>query len=149
MRKALIPTFILVFICFVNKIHSQSQNDFDRFSMATFEEIFVKEFFTFKSILVPTDEILELRGQTLILTGYYIPVATKDNSIIISKTPFASCFFCGVGGLETVAEIRLKSEKIPSFKADQKITVSGQLQLNTEDWEGLSFILENAEFLSY
>lgn len=123
------------------------QESWASFENAEFKEIFVEEFFSFKSLLNPTDSIMNLEGKTFEITGYYIPVATKDNSIILSKTPFASCFFCGSAGQETVIDVRLKKATKQNYVADHKITVSGRLLINAEDWETLSFILVDAEIL--
>ena len=40
-------------------------------------------------------EIRALEGREVTLTGHYLPLDLKGNSIIISKFPYASCFFCG------------------------------------------------------
>ena len=141
--KSLVTILLLVLGQFLS-VNAQEQNDWSKFESAAFKEIFVKEFFSFKSLLVPTDEIMALEGETLEITGYYIPVATKDNSIILSKTPFASCFFCGSAGQETVIDVRLAKESSRNYIADHKIKVSGILRINSEDWETLSFRLENA-----
>ncbi len=124
-----------------------AQNDWNLFAEAEFKDVFVKEFYAFKSLLVPTTEITELEGRELVITGFYIPVATKDNSIILSKTPFASCFFCGSAGQETVIDVRLKKSTSRNYIADDKIKVKGTLKINSEDWETLSFILEDAEIV--
>jgi hypothetical protein len=140
----------LVVFLFALSFHAigQDRNDWILFEHATFKEVFVKEFFTFKSLLTPDESIEKLEGDELVIIGYYIPVATKDNSLILSKTPFASCFFCGSAGQETVIDVRLKKEAPRNYLADDKIKVRGRLQLNTTDWETLSFILLDAEILT-
>ncbi|GLR18064.1 hypothetical protein GCM10007940_26790 [Portibacter lacus] len=138
-----IIVFLSLILCSVSS-YGQERNDWILFEEATFKEIFVKEFFTFKSLLNPDEDILKLEGQELWITGYYIPVATKDSSIILSKTPFASCFFCGSAGQETVIDVRLRKAPPRNFVADDKISVKGVLKLNTSDWETLSFILEES-----
>ena len=90
---------------------------------------------------------MALAGKDFVITGYFIPVATKDNSIILSKTPFASCFFCGSAGQETVIDVRLSSPSTRNYIADDKIKVRGTLRINAEDWETLSFILEEASIV--
>ena len=124
-----------------------SQENWESFEGASFKEVFVKEFFSFKSLLDPTEEIMALAGKDFVITGYFIPVATKDNSIILSKTPFASCFFCGSAGQETVIDVRLSSPSTRNYIADDKIKVRGTLRINAEDWETLSFILEEASIV--
>ncbi len=123
------------------------QESWTSFEDAEFKEIFVKEFFSFKSLLDPSEEILALAGKEFVMTGYFIPVATKDNSIILSKTPFASCFFCGSAGQETVIDVRLIEPSKRNYIADHRIKVKGKLRINSEDWETLSFILEEASIV--
>lgn len=138
--KLVLTTFFISLFA----LQVQSQNDWDSFESATFKDVFVKEFFSFKSLLVPDEQIAALEGKKFEITGYYIPVATKDNSIILSKTPFASCFFCGSAGQETVIDVRLTQPSKRNYLADDKISVKGMLKINSTDWETLSFILEDA-----
>lgn len=141
------PLILLFLLGQFFKMQAQERNDWTLFESASFNEVFVKEFYSFKSLLEPTDEILSLEGKELEIIGYYIPVATKDNSLILSKTPFASCFFCGSAGQETVIDVRLSKEAKSNYVADDKIKVRGKLKINSEDWETLCFILEDAIIL--
>ncbi len=134
--------FLVVCQCCGVKVYSQG--DWTSLQAAKFKEVFVEQFYSFKTLLVPTDSIMALEGELFEMTGYYIPVATEDKSIILSKTPFASCFFCGSAGQETVIDVRLREPAKRNYIADHKIRVSGRLKINTEDWETLSFILEDA-----
>ena len=122
----------------------QDRNDWNLLADASFNEIFVKELYTFKSLLIVDDHIKSLEGKELVITGYYIPVAIEENAIILSKTPFASCFFCGSAGQETVIDIRFAEPLKKKFTADDRISVKGILRLNDEDWDNLSFRLEAA-----
>ena len=139
--------FVLFFLGQFFSAKAQERNDWNILESATFKEIFVKEFYSLKSLLVPTEEILKLEGQEFNITGYYIPVATRDNSIILSKTPFANCFFCGSAGQETVIDVRLARGSQRNYIADDKIKVKGRLKINSEDWEMLSFVLEDASIV--
>ncbi|MEM9897722.1 MAG: DUF3299 domain-containing protein [Bacteroidota bacterium] len=91
--------------------------------------------------------VLALEGKEISITGHYLPIDVEGNSIIISKLPYASCFFCGGGvGQESVAEVSFATVQRP-FRMDEIITVVGRLKLNRDDFEHLVFILEDARVL--
>ena len=141
---------VIVFAILLGKgLQAQDRNDWNLLADASFNEIFVKELYTFKSLLIVDDHIKLLEGKELVITGYYIPVAVEENAIILSKTPFASCFFCGSAGQETVIDIRFTEPLKKRFTADDKISVKGKLRLNSEDWDNLSFRLEEAVLTSH
>ncbi|WP_160144122.1 hypothetical protein [Chryseolinea soli] len=117
--------------------------------------IFAKVKFTsrlFKKLneyyLVPffDQRITSLAGTEITVKGHYIPFDGPRDQIIISKSPLASCFFCGGAGPESVAEAILKS-KAPKLKSDQTITVKGKLKLNDKDINHMNFILVEAEII--
>jgi len=101
-----------------------------------------------EKFLVPNFEpaILSKVGTAITVRGHYLPFDLQGNSIIISKYPYAACFFCGGAGPESVAEI-IFSRKPPKFKPDQVITVRGKLRLNDKDVNHMNFILDDAELL--
>ena len=90
-------------------------------------------------------ELLAIEGEEVTLTGYVIPYES-DSSFMLSALPFASCFFCGGAGPETVAEIVLKN---PTKKLilDDLVTIKGILELNSTDINHLNFILKEAVFV--
>ncbi|MBV6644043.1 MAG: DUF3299 domain-containing protein [Cyclobacteriaceae bacterium] len=92
------------------------------------------------------ERIKELEGKEITLTGYYLPLELGGERIIISKYPYASCFFCGGVGPESVAEVVLDFGHA-SFVGDELITVKGRLKLNENDFESLVFILEDAKIV--
>lgn len=92
-------------------------------------------------------KLKELEGKEIMLTGHYLPLELEGERIIISKLPYASCFFCGgVVGQESVSEIVFNSVQEP-FRLDELITVKGRLKLNKDDYKHLVFILEDAKIL--
>ena len=81
------------------------------------------------------------------LGGYYLPLEYDRKTIVLSKLPFASCFFCGGNvGQETIAEIQF-ADKTRRFMPDEIIKVRGKLKLNNSDFDHFVFILEEAELL--
>ena len=97
--------------------------------------------------------ILELKvvfkiitGEFADIKGYYIPVEMDGNSIIISKYPYTSCFFCGGAGPESVAAVKVNG-KIGEYYLDELITVRGRFAVNDSDVDMLNFIIEDAKIL--
>ena len=97
-------------------------------------------------IYVPrfSEGIQALSGKEITLSGYIIPFEGmfKPNHIIVSSLPIASCFFCGTGGPETVAEAELSEEV--RYTADL-VKVTGTLYLNDTDTNSLMYILKDAK----
>ena len=93
-----------------------------------------------------TDELKELEGTEVELSGYYIPLSL-DSAIMLSALPYSSCFFCGGAGPETVAEIQMYP--LPkALSPDAFIKVKGKLKLNDWDLNHMNFILEEAKILN-
>jgi hypothetical protein len=83
-------------------------------------------------------------GKEIELEGYYLPVDVEgDAYIILSKFPYAQCFFCGGAGPESIAEVSFKT-KPRKFEADEFIRIKGKLKLNDSDLEHGNFIVEDA-----
>ncbi|MEM0940084.1 MAG: hypothetical protein AAF600_07995 [Bacteroidota bacterium] len=117
------------------------------FSETRFRWEFRKELGLQVEIPIFDKEIKELEGKEILLTGHYLPLEIEGNRIIISRLPYASCFFCGGGvGQESVAEVIFNSTQRP-FRGDELITVKGRLKLNQDDYEHLVFILEDARVI--
>lgn len=89
------------------------------------------------------EEIRSLEGKRVTLPGYIIPFEGmfKPNQLIISSLPIASCFFCGVGGPETVAEVHMRE---PVKYTAKMVEITGKLQLNDTDTDQLMYILKDA-----
>ncbi len=86
----------------------------------------------------------KLEGTKITLPGYIIPFEGmfKPDHIILSSLPIASCFFCGTGGPETVAEAHLKENVKYTAKL---VLVTGTLELNDTDTNQLMYILRDAK----
>ena len=84
-----------------------------------------------------------LEGKEVYLKGYMLAIEPKKNIYILSRNPFAACFFCGNGGPESIVELKLKPGH--KFKMDQVVTIKGTLKLNEDDVYQCNYILEDAE----
>ena len=88
-------------------------------------------------------DVRELDGKKVSISGYVLAIDPDEGYYVLSKSPFASCFFCGAGGPETIIELSLKSDK-DSFFMDQFATIIGVFKLNADDIYRCVYILENA-----
>ncbi|WP_109830318.1 DUF3299 domain-containing protein [Reichenbachiella versicolor] len=85
-----------------------------------------------------------MRNKEIFLRGYMLPLEPEEGFYVLSKNPYASCFFCGSGGPETIAQIRFKPGH-PKFKMDQIVTVKGILKLNKDDVYTCNYLIDEAE----
>ena len=135
---------LIIFLLPVNTSIIQESDLWDVFGKVEFESIYSEKESTY--LLYPkfTETLKDLEGQTVTLSGYYIPMSLDADIIVISRNTYASCFFCGNAGPETVAEVE-PLNKFRSFSMDEKITIRGKLKLNRDDIYRLNFIIEEGE----
>lgn len=95
-----------------------------------------------------SDTLSALHGELVTLSGYYIPVdeTGDENIVILSAYPYAQCFFCGQAGVESIIDI-LPQKSIPRLKTDDRVSFRGRLKLNSQDYDYLIYILEDAELI--
>lgn len=90
-----------------------------------------------------SESVASLDGEKVTITGYFLDLDPRGEIFVLSKGPMASCFFCGVGGPETAIELHFTAK--PPFKMDNIVTVTGILQLNSEDVNHFNYILKKTE----
>lgn len=93
-----------------------------------------------------TDGVKALENKPVVLPGYMVPLENEATSsrIMLSSLPLNACFFCGVGGPETVVEVHLRKQT--SF-IEKPIQVKGILRLNDSDPDKMIYVLDQAEIL--
>jgi hypothetical protein len=93
-----------------------------------------------------TKEVLALQGKQITLPGYIVPFETglRSKRFMLSSLPLNACFFCGVGGPETVIEVVTTNEVTYT---DKPVEISGTLKLNDKDPDSMIYTLERATFL--
>ncbi|MDH4057885.1 MAG: hypothetical protein OEU76_03935 [Cyclobacteriaceae bacterium] len=91
-------------------------------------------------------EAKSINGKPVVLPGYMVPfdIGTKGVQFVLTSLPLNACFFCGVGGPESVVEVNLKT---PITYTDKPIEVKGTLRLNDKDPDRMIYILEQSEYL--
>jgi hypothetical protein len=139
----LIGSFFLV----AHLLFQSNADGWTTFARVKFTSTFFKEMNEYFLVPTFTPELRAKLGSEFVLKGHYLPFDLEGNAIILSKNPYASCFFCGGAGPESVAEINFKVKR-PKLKSDQVITVKGKLRLNGTDVNHLNFILDEAEILT-
>lgn len=87
-----------------------------------------------------------LDGKTVTVPGYIVPFDSglKSRHFMFSSLPLNACFFCGVGGPETVIEVYCIETVTYT---DKPVQLKGRLKLNDTDPDKMMYILENAEVL--
>lgn len=106
----------------------------------------LKDYDEFGDLTVPvfSDEVQQLAGNRISLTGYIFPFESALNSshLMFTALPVNACFFCGVGGPESVVEVFMNQEVT---YVQGKITISGILELNDSNPEQMMYILSSGE----
>lgn len=134
----------IMFTIFAKITFSQTQIDWDVLSDVEFTDVYMEEVDEY--FLYPHfgSSVRNLAGQEVMIRGFVLAIDPTENYYILSKGPFSSCFFCGVGGPETIVELEMKSSK-EVFIMDEVATIKGTLKLNADDIYQCNYILQNAE----
>jgi hypothetical protein len=85
------------------------------------------------------------QGKPIVMSGFIIPIDNK--SYALSKNVFASCFFCGQAGPETIMGIKFKNTAT-KLKTDQYVTLSGTFRYNDADVDDWIYHIDNAVVVS-
>lgn len=140
MKNKILITLILL-VCFTG--FAQKKITWKDLAEVKFEKKFFPiydEYFLYPHF---SASVKALRGKKITITGYFLDIDPEGKIFILSKGPMSSCFFCGIGGPESAIELHFPSK--PPFKMDDIITVTGILELNSEDVDHLNYILNESE----
>lgn len=138
--RMLFLTLLLVVSC--NLINAQNQSAWELFERVKFEDVFVDIYGVSMPWPVFTAEDRAWEGKEVIIAGYIIPTAEAAgfDGLIISKFPYAQCFFCGEAGIESIALLQPKG-KMPDFDLNKAYVFRGKIKYNDDDFENLNFII--------
>lgn len=97
-------------------------------------------------IPVFTAEVKNLQGKKITIPGYIVPFegGMRSNHLMFSSMPLNACFFCGVGGPETVIEVY--TEKEINY-TDKPVEVEGILKLNDKNPDQMIYVLQKAKIV--
>lgn len=90
------------------------------------------------------EKVKKLQGKDLYITGFIIPLNLLHGSYAISENPFASCFFCGRSGPESVIALKFKNEPMP-YEIDEHLTMRGTMALNDTSVNDFIYMFKDAE----
>lgn len=106
------------------QLHAQS-SVWDQLGKVTFDEVYVNRYENW--LLKPnySTTAKAICNKEITITGYLIPMEPKKGIYALSKYPFASCFFCGGAGPETVIQLQLSPQL--NLAVDTFVTIKGVL----------------------
>lgn len=130
----------------IKGITAQTEIDWSVLADVRFRQVLVKQYNSVYLIPKFGKQLKTYDGKEVVLAGYIIPLTADFSQMVLSKTPYASCFFCGKSGPETVVELELtpKASKL-RYRMDQYVRFKGVLKLNRKDPRYLCYRLTEAE----
>lgn len=136
------------FMLFTVTVFAQTKPDaWSTFAKTKYEPKYLEKSGEYQFYPTFPPEVKALEGKEITIEGFYVPFAPEEgNYIILSMLPMSQCFFCGVGGPETIVEVSFKSA-MPKFNNDDLVTVRGKLRLNADDIEHMNFIVTEATII--
>lgn len=142
MRHSLI---VLLFSVFSFSLSAQSSTEVEWSTLMdiTFKDIYIESEDIYVYFPLFDEAQRKYDGQEIAVTGYMIPIDVDLNQYVLSAYPFSACFFCGNAGPESVMAIYFKDDT-RVYKTDERITLSGTLELNDSDVDELVYVLRNA-----
>ncbi len=109
-----------------------------------FKDVYLEELDAYYWMPTFGPKVLEAEGKEFFITGYMIPVDVDEDFYVLSRYPFANCFFCGGAGPESVIDLRFPGKSERAYQTDERLTFRGKLRLNADDVYQMNYILEGA-----
>lgn len=138
--------FLLLFAMFssVGLSAQNEKNIWSTLALLEFEEKDDNGFFNEEGNILPLIEAFE--EKEIVVKGYVIPLSGKkaQSHFMFSAYPYASCFFCGKAGPETVMEVFVKDGKDINF-SEKKMSIKGTFYFTSRNSNEVMFTLKNAE----
>lgn len=108
-----------------------------------FKDVYIEELDAYYWKPTFGKSVTDLEGEEVYISGYIIPVDYDEDFYVLSRYPFANCFFCGGAGPESVIDLRLPA-KTRKYETDERLTFKGKFALNADDVYQMNYILEGA-----
>jgi hypothetical protein len=109
-----------------------------------FKDVYVEELYAYYWKPTFGDGVTGLEGKDVYITGYMIPVDLDEDFYVLSRYPFANCFFCGGAGPESVVDLRFPGKSKRVYQTDERLTFKGTFRLNADDVYQMNYILDGA-----
>lgn len=124
-------TLVLILSLVISaSLFGQERLTWTTFELLEFNEVFDEPSATWIQQPVWTPELQRWDGKEVKITGYVIALDVDSKEYALSAFPFASCFFCGAAGPESVIELSFGEPQ--KFTTDDVVTFIGTVQLNTD-----------------
>ena len=109
-----------------------------------FEDVYLEELDAYYWMPTFGPQVMAAEGKEFFITGYMIPVDVDEDFYVLSRYPFANCFFCGGAGPESVIDLRFPGKSERAYQTDDRLSFRGTLRLNADDVYQMNYILEGA-----
>lgn len=109
-----------------------------------FKEVFLEDLGAYYWKPEFGEKLKAREGSKVYITGYMIPIDIDEDFYVLSRYPFANCFFCGGAGPESVTDLRFSDEDHRAYQTDERMTFHGTLRLNEDDIMQMNYILDDA-----
>ncbi len=109
-----------------------------------FKDVYVEELDAYYWKPSFGQSVQDLEGQDVYVSGYIIPVDLDEDFYVLSRYPFANCFFCGGAGPESVVDLRFDGKSPRVYQTDERLTFAGKFRLNSDDVYQMNYILDGA-----
>lgn len=119
---------LLAVVLLCNTSQAQVKIKWSTFERLQFEEVYDEESAVWLVAPIWTEDLKKLDGKKVKITGYIIALDVIGDEYALSAFPFASCFFCGASGPESVMELSLENKT--KYLTDEVHTFVGTLRLN-------------------
>ena len=110
-----------------------------------FKDVYLEELDAYYWMPAFGPQVIGAEGKEFFINGYMIPVDVDEDFYVLSRYPFANCFFCGGAGPESVIDLRFPNKSERAYQTDDRLTFRGTLRLNADDVYQMNYILEGAE----
>lgn len=109
-----------------------------------FTDVYLEELDAYYWMPAFGPQVMAAEGKEFFITGYMIPVDVDEDFYVLSRYPFANCFFCGGAGPESVIDLRFPGKGERAYQTDDRLSFRGTLRLNADDVYQMNYILEGA-----
>ncbi len=109
-----------------------------------FKDVYVEELDAYYWKPTFGDIVIGAECKEFFITGYMIPVDVDEDFYVLSRYPFANCFFCGGAGPESVIDLRFVGKSPRVYQTDERLTFAGKFRLNADDVYQMNYILDGA-----
>ncbi|MDG1528787.1 MAG: hypothetical protein P8I51_04000 [Polaribacter sp.] len=136
--------FIFLFISLTNSVFSQKKITWKDVVEIYAKEFRLKEKNPTSTLNTKTMSLKDVENKKVKIRGYFLDIDPDGNWYVLSKNPFATCFFCGKSGPETILELISYKNVKKKFKSDDLVEVTGFFNIVYDPEDKMSFVIEKA-----